>query len=375
MTTRFAYKRAFSDSGVATQMLVNTQLAMIFTTGPNIYDNLTVYVYFNRVPDNGLGSCSCRLSIKAVDGSNLPTGEDIDSDDFNLNSAITYMESDNFETYRCTALIDAGGLEASTNYALVFRTTMTPGVNQYNNVKFSNTYWTPPPAKDSGTLGVVAAAHSTDGGSSWEAADRDIYGMNFEIFGQETGGASGVTTKHLVTGLRHVWRPGSYRLEMTFGGVSTTPEIVMQDVDIPTGTKEGLIMALQSGQKLTSKQIAEAQNLLNFKMGAAPTRDASALMRQLQSGVPLTANQIASAQRLMPTKYGTVRIPAKSVVDFKEAVIPKTMYEGAPLEEWPSSGKMTMSQPTPKFTGFKKVIGDVSESFKKATKRIIGGAR
>lgn len=137
-----------------------------------------------------------------------------------------------------------------------------------------------------------------------------------------------------VGGLRHTYRPGSYRLELTLGGITTTPDVVMQEVIIPKKEEEPAPVVPLT-VKIPEKTAEEFTEAVKADFSAY---NMDFLLKHPQS-TPLTVKNVKG--------------------------VPTTIYQGKPLELWPSSDKWTRSQPPPKELKITGPIEEPTGSFKK----------
>jgi Bacterial Ig-like domain (group 3)/Divergent InlB B-repeat domain len=139
--------------------IVNQQVALVFKTGANgpfTIGALKVGLYLS----NSIGSGSFTVSLRAVDGSNNPSGEDLASVVVNTGAL---SQGSTVKEVTTLGDLENYSLEANTNYALVV-SNGTPGIG----VSIGN--GTPSLDPNYGFSVVVPSLLTTDNGGSWVPA-------------------------------------------------------------------------------------------------------------------------------------------------------------------------------------------------------------
>jgi len=231
MAERLAYARKFNETGSTTQAAVGIGLAQLFWVDKGAV--LSNIYLFTKNNDN----ITVTVSIRAVDDDDLPTGDDLVSASINLSDGVMAGGYVTYPVYKHTISLPLS-IDKTTYYTIVaLASSGTP--NWW--LTFRNLSWdTGSYPKDEGSDNyVVRYRRSTDGGASWYLAGSPSGQWNFEVYGiYAIKYPSNDFTR--VSGIRHIYRPGSYRLEATLGEVSTSIELPQRDVRIPsvTPTKE-----------------------------------------------------------------------------------------------------------------------------------------
>jgi len=280
MPTRFAYKRVFSTSGTIVDVVDGVWLAQSISSPGYAASGLQVYLYFNYFeapetpPPASIPSQLCTVSIRAADENNLPIGDDLASTIFNLSSAVLYAQYQGPPyypaIYKVVVSISNIELVMSTDYVLCVRPNSQPEFSWiYHTIRFSNSTWTipPDPEKDEGLSNVGVASRSTDGGVTWSAQAQNSYGINIEVLGNLFLGSY---SRHFVNGIRHVYRPGSYREELVFGGMTDDVKTETAKLTIKTTKETGE----ETVQEVTAptKVVDEMQQVLENELGAVVDR-------------------------------------------------------------------------------------------------------
>ena len=135
-------------------------IAQTFTVGSSSIDVSSIKLKVKRTGTPG----AITVSIKAVDGDNKPTGNDLTSGSLDYTDLL-----DDAETGWIVLPLTSYNLSASTMYSIVIREASGDASNKYESRKV--------------TTGTYASGNnltSSDSGSSWTAGSSDIL---FEIFG------------------------------------------------------------------------------------------------------------------------------------------------------------------------------------------------
>lgn len=225
MADRLAYSRKFNQYGSHTEAAVGIGLAQLFWVDKDaVLSDIYLFTQNNDV-------VTAVVSIRKVDGSDLPIGDNLVSAVIDLQNGVLAGGYVSHPVYKHTISLPLS-VDKTTHYAIVALTSY--GTPDWW-LTFRNTSWdTGSYPKDEGSDNyVVRYRRSTDGGITWVPAGSPTGQWNFEVYGiNAVKYPSNDFTR--VTGIRHIFRPGSYRLEATLGDVSTSVELPQRDVRVPS---------------------------------------------------------------------------------------------------------------------------------------------